>query len=115
MAGTSWLPTGLPAITGVALSNGYFTGTPTAGTTIGALSVTTTGVTFTGTLTLGGADAAKFSISGSNLQANPATTLSAGVDYALTVTATQTGQLNSGVPQPIHVYGGVSLFHVGDW
>ena len=99
-AGASWLVSGPPQILGVSLSNSYFTGSPTAGTTIGALTVQTTGIPFAGTLTLGGPDAAKFAISGGNL--NAAATLSTGIDYAITVTP------SGGFPAGFHIYGGVT-------
>ena len=106
--GVSWLPSGPPAITGVTLSPGYFTGSPTAGTTIGAIQVVTSGATFTGTETLGGSDASQFAIVGGNLQA--AATLSSGRDYDLTLTPTQAGLYNSGIPVPIHPYGGATYY-----
>jgi hypothetical protein len=96
-----------PTITGVTLTSGYFSGNPTSGTPISPIVVVTTG-SFTGTLALGGPDAAKFSISGLTL--NSAATLTPGIDYALTITPTQAGWVNSGVPASVHVYGGVTYF-----
>ena len=75
-AGSSWLVSGPPQIIGVSLSNSYFISPLSPGATIGALTVQTTGLPFTGSLTLSGPDAAKFTISGSNL--NAAATLTAG-------------------------------------
>ena len=103
----SWLVSGPPTILSVTVTSGYFSGSPTSGTLISPIVVATTG-SFTGTLTLGGADAAKFAISGSNL--NTAATLTPGIDYALTITPTQAGYVNSGKPTPIHVYGGLQYY-----
>jgi hypothetical protein len=57
------------AITGISLSNNTFTGAAPPGTVVGAISVTMSPATpaFSGSLSLSGANASQFQISGSNL------------------------------------------------
>jgi hypothetical protein len=106
--GNSYLVSGGPIITGITLSKSYFTGVQAPTTTIGVLTVSTTGMAFTGTLALGGPAASSFVISGNNLNANA--TLNPGTDYSITVTPTQAGVSGSGLPTPLHIYGGVTYY-----
>lgn len=79
---------GDPTSTAVACSPGALTAPVAAGTTICTVSVTPSGwVAPPGTLTLSGANAADFSVSGMNLVVASGVTLQAG-SYAVTVTAT---------------------------
>ena len=106
-AGSSWLVSGPPTITSVVLTRAYFTGSQPSGTTISPIVVNTTGV-FTGALSLGGPDAAKFSISGSDLVS--AAALTPGIDYAVDIIPTQAGYINSGYPTRVFIYGGLNYY-----
>jgi len=89
-------------ITGIALSASSFKFRAPVGTVVGAVSVQATGGTFTGTLSLGGTNAADFALSGGNLvtvgDLLPGT-------YAITVTATESGATGSPFTQSFSILG----------
>lgn len=91
-----------PTITGVVLSNSTFIGGSGSGTVVGAITVTMTGGSFTGSLSLSGVDAASFQIVGSNLETNGI--VPAG-PYMITITATQAGAAGSPFAQPFMITG----------
>jgi hypothetical protein len=80
------------AMIGVSLSSTMISSGLPSGTVVGQISVSTTGGAFSGSLSLGGANASSFAISGSNLVT--AAVLSAGT-YQITITATQAGAIGS--------------------
>jgi fibronectin-binding autotransporter adhesin len=94
----------IPTITGITLTNNGFTGGAASGTTVGTISVQTSGNggAFTGTLSLTGTDAAKFKLSGTTLQTN-------GVDaagtYAINIVATQASMVGSPFSQAATITG----------
>ena len=90
--GAAPVPPAPNTITGITLSNSTFIGGSADGTVVGAISVQTNTGSFGGTLTLGGTDAAKFKIVGSNLELNG--TQAAG-SYSITITATDASFSNS--------------------
>lgn len=79
-----------------------FAGGAASGTVVGGITVTTTGGSFTGSLSLTGADAAKFAISGTNLVTNG--TIANGT-YAINIVATQGGTAGQPVSTPFTIYG----------
>jgi hypothetical protein len=94
------------AITGITLSGNTFAAGAVDGTVVGAIGVQTTGGTFAGSLSLSGADAARFKIVGSNLALNG--TQAAG-SYALNIVATQTGALGSPFTSAKAITGGTTI------
>jgi hypothetical protein len=88
---------GPPTITGIKLSNAGFAAGAPAGTLVGTIAVQMTGGAFGGSLSLGGIDAARFTLSGINL-------LTGGVlgsgTYSISLIATQAGDLGSPFAQP---------------
>jgi len=87
-------PSGVPlTITGISLSNNTVSNTAPSGTTVGAVTVSLSSGTFSGSLSLSGANASSFSVSGSNLITN-AGSLTAG-NYSIGLTATQSTASNS--------------------
>ena len=98
-------------ITGVTVAGGstvsYISGISSSAS-IGAIAVQETGGTFSGTIALGGTNAADFSLSATslpaNLNANGSTpTCTSTTNYSITITPTQTGVINSGTAYPITV------------
>ena len=85
------------SITSINLSNQTFIAGQPVGTIVGSISVTLSTGSFTGTLALGGTNAADFEIVGTNLELASAT-IAAGT-YAITITATQAGLSNSPLSQ----------------
>jgi hypothetical protein len=81
-----------PTISSVSLSNNSLTVGAPAGTVIGAISVTMSSGSFTGSLALSGANASSFKIVGSNLETNGV--LPAG-SYNINIVATQRGAADS--------------------
>lgn len=81
-------------ISSVTLANNSFTGGAASGTVVGAIDVTMspTAPTFSGILSLSGADASRFQIVGSNLETNGA--VPAGT-YQINLVATQPGATGS--------------------
>ena len=92
------------AITGISLSNNTFTGGAPSGTVVGAISVTMSPATpaFSGSLSLSGANASQFQISGSNLVTNGA--VPAGI-YNINIVATEAGVSGSPFTQAETVTG----------
>jgi large repetitive protein len=92
------------AITGVSLSNSNFQGGAASGTVVGTISVTMSPAApaFSGTLSLGGANAASFQIVGSNLETNG--TVPAG-SYQLSIVAVENGVTGSPFTQAETVTG----------
>jgi parallel beta-helix repeat protein len=82
------------AITGVSLSNSTFAGGAASGTIVGAISVTMSpsSPVFSGSLSLSGANASQFQISGGNLTTNGV--VAAGT-YQVNIVATETGVTGS--------------------
>jgi hypothetical protein len=91
-------------ITGVSLSNASYTGGAPSGTVVGAISVTMSpsAPAFSGTLSLGGANAASFQIVGSNLETNGA--VAAGT-YQVSLVAVQSGASGSPFTQDETITG----------
>jgi hypothetical protein len=81
-----------PTISSLSLSNNSLTAGAPAGTVIGAISVTMSSGSFSGSLALSGANASSFKIVGSNLETNGV--LPAG-SYTISIIATQSGAANS--------------------
>ncbi len=92
-------------ITGVSLSNNSFLGGSSSGTVVGNFSVTTTGGSFTGAVTITGADAASFQIVGNALQTSG--TVATGT-YSINLVATQSGAIGSPFTQPETITGSSS-------
>lgn len=88
---------GPPTITGIALSNASFPSGAPSGTLVGAITVQMTGGSFGGGLSLGGIDAARFALSGSNLLTSGVV---GGGSYAINMVATQVGAMGSAFAQP---------------
>lgn len=82
--------TGQLTLTGITLSNGTFTASGTVGTFIGNISVQTTGGSFSGNLTLSGANSGLFSVTGSGALVLNSGSVGAGV-YSIQITATMSG------------------------
>jgi hypothetical protein len=95
-----------PTISSVSLSNNSLTAAAPAGTVIGAISVTMSSGSFTGSLALSGANASSFKIVGSNLQTNGV--LPAG-SYNINIVATQSGAANSPFTQAETTLGPLGL------
>lgn len=91
-----------PEIEGIILSNNDFVGGDGAGTTVGNIEVIMQTGSFVGTLSLSGANAADFQITGTALQL--ATTLAAG-SYTIDIVATQAGAANSPFTQAETITG----------
>jgi hypothetical protein len=92
------------AVTGISLSDNTFPGGAPSGTVVGAISVTMSPATpaFTGSLSLSGANASQFQISGSNLVTNG--TVPAGT-YNINIVATEAGVSGSPFTQAATVTG----------
>jgi hypothetical protein len=95
---TNWAacasPVGVPlTINGISLSNNTVSNTAPAGTAVGTFNVTMSSGSFTGALSIGGANASSFQLSGKNLN-TAAASLAAG-NYSINTTATQSGVSNS--------------------
>jgi hypothetical protein len=88
---------GPPTITGLVLSNAGFPAGAPSGTLVGAITVQMTGGSFSGSLALGGTDAARFALSGSNLLTSG---VLGGGSYAINLVATQPGAVASPLAQP---------------
>jgi hypothetical protein len=91
-------------ITGVSLSNTSFQGGAASGTVVGTISVAMSPTTpaFSGTLSLGGANASSFQIVGSNLETNG--TVPAG-SYQLSIVAVENGAAGSPFTQAETITG----------
>jgi hypothetical protein len=85
-----------PTISSVSLSKRTFTAGAPSGTVVGAISVTMSSGSFTGSLSLSGANASSFKIVGSNLETNGV--LPAG-SYSINIVATESGASNSPLTQ----------------
>jgi hypothetical protein len=81
-----------PTISSVSLSNSTFTAGVPSGTVVGAINVAMSSGSFTGSLSLSGANAPSFKIVGSNLETNAV--LPPG-PYNINIVATQSGAANS--------------------
>lgn len=90
-------------LTSVTLSNASFVGGSSGGTTVGTITVGATGGAFTGSLSLTGASAAAFQLSGNTLQTSGVQT--AGLFRALNIVATQTGAPGSPFTQAVNIQG----------
>ncbi len=77
-----------PGIVAVNLSGNTFTGGASSGTVVGTISVVMTTGSFTGSLSLTGANASSFQLVGSNLETNGTV---AGGSYSINIVATQGG------------------------
>jgi hypothetical protein len=96
-------------LTGVTLSASQFVYGAAANSVIGAVGVTATGGSFTGTLQLTGTDASRFALSSATLPSNltcPSGTTcpTSGGPFNLNVVATQAGAGNSPLSQPETIY-----------
>jgi hypothetical protein len=100
--GGAGIPPAVLTITGITLSNASFTGGSSSGTVVGSISVTMTGGSFSGSLSLTGADAASFQIVGTNLETNGVV---ANGSYAINIVATQGGAIGSPFSQPETITG----------
>ena len=96
--GTSWVATTdpriapAPTITGVTLSNATFTGSAPSATVVGTVAVTMSSGAFTGSLSVTGANASSFMMSGNNLETMGV--VPAG-SYSINIVATQSGATGS--------------------
>lgn len=89
-------------ITGVSLTNSSFTGGSSSGTFVGTISVQATGGSFSGSLSLTGADAASFQIVGTSLETNGVV---GNGTYSINIVATQAGATGSPFSQPKTITG----------
>jgi hypothetical protein len=96
--------TAVQAITRVSLSKSSFTGGAASATVVGRISVTISPAspTFSGSLSLGGANASSFQIVGSNLETQG--TLAAGT-YNVNIVATEAGTSSSPFTQTVTITG----------
>jgi hypothetical protein len=85
-----------PTISSVSLSERTFTAGVPSGTVVGAISVTMSSGSFTGSLSLSGPNASSFKIVGSSLETNAV--LPAG-SYNINIVATESGSSNSPLTQ----------------
>ncbi len=92
------------AVTALSLSKGTMTGGAPSGTVVGAISVTMSPASpaFSGSLSLSGANASQFQISGANL--TTAGVVAAGT-YNINIVATETGATGSPFTQPETITG----------
>lgn len=103
-------------ITNITLSNASFTGGASSGTVVGAISVPASGCTFSGTLSLGGTDAASFQLSSTSLPSNLETNGVVGVgSYSISLTATYASASNSPFTKtPITITGNAAFAGIGN-
>jgi hypothetical protein len=86
----------VPTISSVSLSNRTFTAGVPSGTVVGAINVAMSSGSFTGSLSLSGANPSSFKIVGSNLETNG---VLPAQSYSINIVATESGASNSPLTQ----------------